>query len=225
MPVLGVDGCPGGWVGALVHRDSLRWLLLGCMAEVLQVPAAGVGIDIPIGLPDAGPRACDVAARRLLGRRGSSVFPAPVRAVLGAGSYPEACERSRAAQGRALSLQTYHLLGRIADVDAELAPAGQERVAEVHPEVSFAGLLGRVPAPKKTPAGRAERTAALQGVMPALDVAALVAVAPRPARPDDALDALACAWSAERRHRGVAVSLPSHEPSRDGRGLAMTITW
>lgn len=225
MPLLGVDGCPGGWLGALVDGASARWLLLGSMAEVLRVDAASVGIDIPIGLPDAGPRACDVGARRLLGRRGSSVFPAPVRAVLGAGSYAQACERSREAQGRALSLQTYHLLGKIADVDAALTPKLQERVAEVHPEVSFAGLLGRVPAPKKTPAGRAERSGALQHVLPGVDVAALVAATPRPARPDDALDALVCAWTADRRMRGVATALPAGDPLRDGTGLAMTITW
>lgn len=49
-------------------------------------------IDVPIGLPDRGARECDKAARRRLGpSRGSSVFPAPIRRILAATSYIEAC--------------------------------------------------------------------------------------------------------------------------------------
>ena len=48
-----------------------------------------LGIDTPIGLPDRaerGGRACDAAARRLLGPgRASSVFSAPVRATMSSG--------------------------------------------------------------------------------------------------------------------------------------------
>jgi len=57
---------------------------------------AVLAIDIPIGLLD-GPRACDKAARKLLGQpRGSSVFPALSRPALGAQTYPEAsCPESR----------------------------------------------------------------------------------------------------------------------------------
>lgn len=54
---------------------------------------------MPIGLGENGPRPCDQAARRFLGQRGSSVFPAPVRAVLAATTYVQACELSLAAQG------------------------------------------------------------------------------------------------------------------------------
>ena len=52
-----------------------------------QIPAPAVfSIDIPIGLTDSGPRQCDIQARRLLGaRRGTSVFPAPIRPALKCG--------------------------------------------------------------------------------------------------------------------------------------------
>ena len=90
--VAGVDGAPGGWavfVDDSGHRsvekvDTLSRLFDGATAFDL------VAIDIPIGVLDAfktGGRRCDREARRLLGIRGSSVFPAPVRPALGAASY------------------------------------------------------------------------------------------------------------------------------------------
>ena len=73
-------------------------LALPDVAAVLAVPDVEVvAIDMPIGLSDDGARACDVAARRLLGRAGSSVFPTPVRAVLATDDYAEARAVSRAA--------------------------------------------------------------------------------------------------------------------------------
>jgi predicted RNase H-like nuclease len=81
----GVDGCRGGWIavidegGRLNSRVFADWSQL--MTELER--ATLIGVDIPIGLPGKGSRACDLEARRRLGRpRGSSVFPAPVRGVL-----------------------------------------------------------------------------------------------------------------------------------------------
>jgi predicted RNase H-like nuclease len=212
--VLGVDGCPGGWIGALLTGSDVEWLLLPDAAAVLAAPAAVVGIDIPIGLPAAGPRACDVAARARLGPRRNSVFPAPVRAVLGAGTYDEACRRSRAVSGRALSKQTWHITERIADLDAALLPHHHARVVEVHPELVFARLGGVLPA-KREPLGRELRVKALLDWLPAG-----WPEPPRPARPDDALDALACAWTARRWLAGAAEVLGG-EP--DERGVPMRI--
>jgi predicted RNase H-like nuclease len=195
--VLGVDGCPGGWIGALVTETSVEWVLLPSAAAVLAVPAAAVGIDIPIGLPRRGPRTCDVAARALLGPRRSSVFSAPLRAVIPATSYAEACALSRAVSGKALSQQAWHLVPRIADVDVALTATEHVRIVEVHPEVVFAHLAGVLPA-KKTPDGASLRERVLRRVLPPWPSP------PRPARPDDALDALACAWAAARWLRGEA---------------------
>ena len=80
-------------------------------------------IDIPIGLPESGPRPADVEARRRVGPRRNSVFPAPARAVLGATTYGEACARSRQVGGKAISKQLFNILGKIAEVDALVTPA------------------------------------------------------------------------------------------------------
>lgn len=53
--VLGVDGCPGGWVGALVHGRSVEWRVLPDAAAILAADASVIAIDIPIGLPEPGP--------------------------------------------------------------------------------------------------------------------------------------------------------------------------
>lgn len=70
-----------------------------------------LAIDIPIGLTAHGPRDCDILARKLLrAPRASSVFPAPVRAVLGATTYQEATSRSEAACGQRMSQQAFGIL-------------------------------------------------------------------------------------------------------------------
>ncbi|HXZ61101.1 MAG TPA: DUF429 domain-containing protein [Acidimicrobiales bacterium] len=160
---------------------------------------AVAGIDIPIGLPERGPRACDAEARSLLGPRRSSVFPAPVRAVLGAATYADACAVSRAARGRAVSRQLFNILPKIREADAALAraPGVRGRLFEMCPELSFAMLAGApLRFPKRTAAGRAERVDALHRVFPTVDLTGIPT--PRGAKPDDVLDALAGAWTARR---------------------------
>ena len=74
---------------------------------------AALAVDMPIGLPDDGPRLADQQARRRLGARRSSVFPTPVRATLDAVDYPDALAISRRVSGKGLSKQAFNLLPRI----------------------------------------------------------------------------------------------------------------
>ncbi|MFN2539985.1 MAG: DUF429 domain-containing protein [Mycobacteriales bacterium] len=189
--VLGIDGCPRGWVGALVRGSTIDWYV-GELASLLALPAAVVAIDIPLALPvDGRRRACEVAARERLGRQRSSVFFAPPTAVLAARSHAEASELSRRAGSVGVSVQTWHILPKIAEALACPDP----RLLEVHPELSFRAL-GAITASKKTAAGQAERRALLGD--PEL---------PRLAPANDCLDALACAWTAGRWLGGEAVVL------------------
>jgi predicted RNase H-like nuclease len=73
---------------------------------------------MPIGLPERGPRACDLEARRLLGPgRASSVFPAPIRPVLVATSYDDACQIRLQVEGKKLSRQAWVIVPKIREVD------------------------------------------------------------------------------------------------------------
>lgn len=216
---MGVDGCRGGWLAAVTDDAGTRWHWTADVAELLAEPADAIAIDIPIGLPDAGTRACDVEARRRLGARRSSVFAAPIRPVLGCPTYADARALLASLGGASMSAQAFGLVRAVREVDEHVSPAEAGRVVEAHPELAFQLLSGLGLAAKKTDEGRAQRVAALSTVWP--DAAALVASAPRPAAPDDALDALVCAWVARRWVRGDAVVLG--DGGRDARGLPMRI--
>ncbi len=222
MAVLGVDGWRGAWVGARLDGRGVELLALPDAAAVLAVPDVEVvGIDMPIGLSDDGVRLCDVEARRRLGRAGSSVFPAPVRAVLRARDYAEARQLSvRATGGRSLSAQSFRLVAAIRGLDDALGDPPAERVVEVHPELAFRALDGRVCDPKSSARGQAQRIRALQPVMDVLD--ALASAPPRvPAV--DALDACAAAWSARRIADGTAECVG--DGATDARRRPMRICW
>jgi predicted RNase H-like nuclease len=210
--VLGVDGCRAGWVGALLRGTSYEVLVADDIAGLVALarqacPELSVmAVDIPIGLPDAGPRGTDVLARlRLPTGRKSSVFPTPSRAATEATTYPEANAANRLALGKGLSRQAFHLIPKIVDVDAFVRGRPPVTVLEVHPEVSFAELdPACVVRSKVTPEGRADRTAALR-------VAGLEPPSYQRGEgyaPDDVLDACAVAWTAGRYVAGSAYSLP-----------------
>jgi predicted RNase H-like nuclease len=178
-------------------------------------------IDIPIGLTADGPRDCDREARRLLGPRRSSVFPAPVRPVLHATSYAEACAISREHCGKGVSKQLYNILGKIRESDHVMSPRLQAQLFEACPELSFALMHGGAPMrhTKRTQEGRDERVAALR-VGLGVGVTPLVERPPSGAARDDVFDALALAWTARRIAAGQGLRLGG---DLDGRGLRMEV--
>lgn len=205
--VAGVDGCRQGWVVATNDGDVF---VVETAADVVALDVGVIAIDMPIGLPEAGQRACDVAARKELGARRASVFATPVRACLAASTYADALARHRATDGRGLSRQAFNLIAKIRELDAF---ANDERLHESHPELAFARLLGHVPLhAKRTAAGRAERQAALE-----------LATVPsrRGAAADDVLDALALVHTAQHIAAGTAFRLGDGEC--DHRGIPMAV--
>lgn len=231
--VAGVDGCRGGWLRICRRLDdgALRFDLVEGVADLWRTAPhpAIVAIDMPIGLPEAGPRACDRAARALLGPRRSSVFPAPVRAALPARSHAEASRIGEAIDGRRMSAQAWHLTAKIRALDAALdAPdARAVEIREVHPELSFRAWNGGRPMahPKRTPAGRAERLALAETWLgPALLRRGRGSHPRRLLADDDVLDAVATLWTAHRLHAGRAERLPA-TPPRDAAGRRMEIVY
>ena len=194
LTVMGVDGWRGGWIGARMTGTEITWELLADASAVCASQADAIAVDIPIGLPTGARRRCDVEASRLLRPGGSSrVFPTPPRAVLAAVDYLDACALSFADCGKKLSKQTWGIWPKIRDF--ELTPRDDDRVVEAHPEVSFLRLSGRILSSKHHPAGLAERMAVLGEHF---DVPRALTAVPKGVGLDDALDALACAWTAAR---------------------------
>lgn len=210
--------------------ETLSARVLGSFSELVDehTGADAIGVDIPIGLSVGEPRLCDVEARRVLGRRRSSVFPAPDPRVIGARTYVEALELSRSLTGKGISRQSFAIFPKVTEVNREVTPALQDRVFEVHPEVSFWALAGKCPMEhsKKTQEGYLERRAWLASVLagvqiPSRDDALHLA---KPATPDDVLDAIVAAWTALRYAQGHAGRLPPNPPISTV-GLRMEIVY
>src|SRR5258705_13925476 len=126
MFVAGIDGCRGGWVSFKVDLSSLNTSVelidLSSILKGKPDDLAMLGIDIPIGLLD-GSRACDKAARKLLGQpRGTSVFAAPCRASLSESNHAAASATNRRITGRGLSQQAWGITSKIKQVDDAIAP-------------------------------------------------------------------------------------------------------
>lgn len=211
VPVLGVDGCPAGWVGAVLVPGAPRprVVVAPTIEQLVETVRADVdvhvvGIDIPIGLPDSTIRQADVLARRALPGRASSVFTTLTRAAYLAPDRAAADAVNRGLSGQGVGAQAFALRAKIVEVDAWLRTRPTVEVVEVHPEVSFATMAGNVLPGKRTDDGQRAR----------LDALAAAGVA-RPSvlngsgyAADDVLDACAVAWSAHRRATGDARWLP-----------------
>lgn len=171
---IGVDGCRGGWVAAVMRGAVVSVEVHATFSGLLAAypEAKRIGIDMPIGLPHAGypVRECERLARKLLGRRASSVFSPPCRAAANAGDFTEARVLNQRELGPSLSVQAWNICPKIAEVDRALlaTSASAQRVFEVHPEVSFTALAGGQPMAhrKSTCEGKQERLALLSRWLP-----------------------------------------------------------
>jgi predicted RNase H-like nuclease len=221
--IAGVDGCRRGWIAAIKDGANIDVRVVSSDEDLSALfgACAVVAIDIPIGLADRGPRPCDHHARRFLGRRGSSVFPAPLRPLIAVRDYADANRISRQLQQRGISRQGFAIVRKVEQIDRILQRHHElrGRVYEVHPEVSFAMWSGGAPveASKKTAEGQATRRKLVTehfGEIPPV---------PRGAATDDLLDALAALWTAERIAAGRAQELG--DAHLDVTGLPMRIVY
>ncbi|GGF52243.1 hypothetical protein GCM10007301_09650 [Azorhizobium oxalatiphilum] len=244
--VVGLDGCPGGWIAA--HWSGAGTLTLSRIAHLADLFPAGAmapvaAIDIPIGLPAVageGGRPPERHVRPLLGGRQSSVFSVPSRAAVEAAAdiavpegerYRHACavalETSQ--PPRKISKQAFMIFPKILEADALLRHRPDLPLTECHPEVSFWAMNDKQPLslPKKVKGAPDMPGLVLRiGLLAAqgLPVDRLTRERARSlgAGLDDLVDACACAWSARRIALGTALSFPD-PPERDGFGLRVAI--
>lgn len=205
--VAGLDWMKGKWAVCVLEESGEPLAPRFHSIEAVQLAtdpdlasAALIAVDTPIGLPpgDDGcaTRGCDSGAKRLLGPRGSSVFPVPV-----AGELEE--YRRRRASGE--KQKEGHFRGLLPSIDAVAAAprSVRERMIESHPEVVFTVLAGGALPPgagKKTLFGQLVRLGILRMSGLRLPIASLPALDPA----DDYLDAAAMALTARAWARGRA---------------------
>ena len=220
LRVLGLDAAARhGWVGVLLDEHGYADACVGAAAGLIAwaEPVSVVAIDIPLGSVAGGSRLADAAARRFVGARFSSVFSAPAREVLTALDFASANATLTKLGAPRLSQQAWALIPKM--IEADTIAASDERLFEVHPEVSFRHLAGdSLPWSKKSWNGLLLRRQLLADAGVALPerIRGVKGVAA-----DDVVDAAVAAWSARRIATGVACPLPDPPQSVDGRQVAI----
>ena len=237
---VGVDGCKGGWFSVGFDRDGCcETAVFPTFGELLAHYAGAklILVDIPIGLPESkGGRDCDRKARKLLGRRRSSVFPTPTRqtvqqAFQAPKDYRAAVRTENRAAGKGISQQAFAIAPKIAEVDEVIrarGPGAEPLVREVHPELLFCALNRAKPmeSPKKRAQGRVERLCVLRREEPRTQEIydkTRAKFRRNVVANDDIVDALAAAVVAHHHH-GQLRTLPECPP-KDPKGLPMEIVY
>lgn len=241
--LVGVDGCPAGWVAVRRVGEDLDWHVCESFADVLAATDPDrLLLDMPLGLPAADRRRCDELARSRLGDRSATVFYTPCRGVLDVESHAEASDRNRAATGAGLSIQAWNLVPKIREVDAVVrgrpdlvgvdgtADPPRRRatdavVRESHPELCFRALNDGSPVAdsKSTDEGRRRRLDLLDAALPGARETYESVVAEtyrKDVARDDVVDALGLLAAAT----GPLRSLPE-TPPLDEVGLPMEIVY
>lgn len=245
MAVVGVDGCKDGWFAIrLSHFAPGGWNLRVFPSAVALFEewrdASLILIDIPIGLPEPKrpTRLADRLARQRLGKRGSSVFPAPGRAAIeafrqgGYQNYQAGSDANRRELDKGLSKQAWGIVPKVGEIDELLrsSDAARMKIREVHPEVCFWGFNGQRPMSysKKKGEGVRERLEVLRSIEPTAELIWQDALSNRlrgVAR-DDILDALAAALTAVPEHVRLSdIQTVPPDAEQDAFGLPMEMLY
>ena len=229
--VLGVDGCPYGWVFVALSYDESQSHsgVVKTIDDLLSGPgrdASVIMIDMPIGLKDLGKRQCENDARQFLGKRRSSIFPSPRRRMLEFDHYADANQWGKD-HGAGLSKQSWNILHKIRELDQVMTPTLQCKAKEAHPEVAFTRLKG-MPCdnPKKHALGKAERLKALADnnfpVSPEdLYLKLMKHHRAKDVKRDDLIDACALALTGTAFMKGEHVRFA--DDNKDAHGLSLEI--
>jgi len=245
FPYWGIDGCKAGWLCVGLNRRGKHCAFVAenirCAHQEMEArKAKSALIDIPIGLSDnAEKRVCDKCARKFIGKRRSSVFKVPCRQALDAYKKyadPEAGKNAgkrenRKITGGPLSLQTWAIASKIAEVDNFLqcqAPMKNKKfkLRETHAEVCFRALSpcdADLEYNKKKSAGKEERRKILATHLPGARKieSEIKACLKSGIADDDILDAMVAAVTAKI---GRSETLPPNPP-KDSRGLPMEMVF
>ncbi len=227
---IGVDGCAGGWIAAILENGKLRHERYPSLRELARrypgFPC--LLIDMVIGLRNSPQQIRpDDLARKELGLRGSTIFPVPSRAAVYAENEEEQKRANLLTLGKSLSRQTINIIPKIRELDEFLEenPAYRTCIFESHPELDFARLNGSVlMSRKKEDDGITERVAVLRRYLPDLSVEGLRSKAKElKCNIDDVVDATCLAVTASLAARGQCETIPAC-PEQDERGLYMRLT-
>ena len=238
----GLDGCRDGWVAARLEDNHLSIEFYETISKFVQANpnADEYLIDMAIGFPSCKKQVRpDKAARKILGKRGVTVFPVPCRQVVELGESKESVIQNREKLkelnhkklGVGLTQQTLAIIPKMAEVDRFLQehPEYRDRICESHPELCFARLSkdGAIEIKKSRSEGITKRVEVLKERLKpgALDDIKSLAEKGN-CKQDDVLDAVCLAVTARLKADGKCESIhgelrPGEEFIVDNTGLRM----
>jgi predicted RNase H-like nuclease len=202
-----MDAARGAWLAVALEVGRFAGATLAPTIDAvlaMHSEAHAVAIDIPLGIIETYGREADTAARRFVQPRGSSVFPTPPRAVIEATDYDAARAICDERGWPRPTKQSYGMRDRI--LEADRAAHSDDRLFEVHPEVSFRELASHPLETKMSFQGQTQR----------VELLASAGIHLEGRIDDDLLDAAVAAWSAARYARGEALPLPDEHTGRLG---------
>ena len=229
----GLDGCRDGWVAARLENNHLSIEFYETISEFVQAnPNANEYlIDMAIGFPSCKEQVRpDKAARKILGKRGVTVFPVPCRQVVELGESKESViqnreelkELNRKKLGVSLTQQTLAIIPKMAELDRFLQeqPEYRDRICESHPEVCFTILNKNraIEIKKSRSKGISKRTEVLEKYLEPGALSDIKALAKKGnCKSDDVLDAVCLAVTAKFKGEGKYECIHGDvKPEEDG---------
>ena len=226
---IGVDGCRGGWIAAVLDHGDMRlerYDELPLLIEKYPTFDAFL-IDMAIGLRNNTEQTRpDDEARKELGLKASSVFPIPSRdAVYADGEDAQKQENIRTL-GKSLAKQSIAIIPKIRELDTFLNnhPEYKNKILESHPEVDFARLNGTVlMSRKQEEPGPSQRIAVLSEFLDRKNLYGMYDKAKElGCKQDDLIDAICLAVTGALYSHGEYETIPA-EPESDKKGLLMQL--
>lgn len=224
---IGVDGCRGGWIAAVINRGKVKIERYTNIKDIIEKNSSfnELLIDMPIGFPsgidDTRP---DAVARKIVSPRGSTIFSTPCRDTVYADSEEDQIKRNKECIRKGLSKQTMAIIPKMRELDAFLQANTEYKnvIKESHPEICFARLNGSVVMSKKSKdEGLEERYCILRRYLPGLKRSMILEKSKElGCNKDDIIDAICLAVTGSLSTLGKAESIPER-PSKDRTGLMM----
>ena len=230
---IGIDACKGKWVAVHISNSGFEVRKFSTIDEICNTypNCDSYIIDIPIGLPESkNDLRPDLFVKKLLGKKGSSIFEVPCRQAIYSENKLDARSRNIEVMGKSLSEQSLGIAKAIKQIDEFLlkSPEWKNRLVESHPEFCFLKLNNDRPIleDKKTPAGKNARLEVLRKYYPFADqiVVKFLADVPYRKKTDDVIDAMCLAVIGKEIFQKGICTIPEN-PAQDSRGILMQMVY
>ena len=224
---IGVDGCKGGWIAAILNHGKLFIEKYNSLNEIVSSHGDfdEFLIDMVIGLSGTNEQIRpDVYARRIISERSSTIFPAPCRQAVYAETVAKSYDENVRVLGKKFNPLTVGIMPKMREVDKFLQENTQYKniIKESHPEVCFARLNGSTVLSKKVDInGMEERIHILSKYIKDLNLNKVIITSKSlKCKVDDIVDAICLAVTANLVIQEKYDVIPEF-PMKDDTGLIM----